>query len=54
MTEGHVVAPLKRLPEAGDQVDIGSYKVTVTEVSRRRIVSLGFEERADKPEKEPG
>ena len=49
---GHVVALLKRLPETGDQVDIGSYKVTVTEVERRRIVTLRFEKRAEKPETE--
>jgi len=51
---GHVVALLKRLPEPGDQVDIGSYKVTVTEVARRRIVALRFEDRTEKPETDKG
>lgn len=47
MTEGHVVALLKRLPDAGDQVNIGPYQVTVTEVARRRIVALRFEEQGE-------
>ena len=49
---GHVVALLKRLPKTGDEVEIGRYRVTVTEVVRHRIVTLRFEERAEKSEAE--
>jgi CBS domain containing-hemolysin-like protein len=37
---GYVVARLGRLPNPGDALDIGDYRVTVTEVSRRRVVRL--------------
>jgi len=40
---GHVVSLLKRLPVEGDQLTLGSYRVTVMEVSQRRIARLGFE-----------
>jgi CBS domain containing-hemolysin-like protein len=40
---GHVVSVLGRLPESGDQLTIGGYRVTVTEVSRRRVLRLRFE-----------
>ncbi len=49
---GHVVALLKRLPVVGDEVDIGAYKVTVTEVARHRIVALRFEERKEELDSE--
>ena len=49
---GHVIALLKRLPETGDEVDVGSYKVTVTKVERHRIATLRFEKRTVKPETE--
>jgi CBS domain containing-hemolysin-like protein len=47
---GHVVALLKRLPEKGDQVDIGPYTVNVTEVERHRVVSLRFDRQKESPE----
>lgn len=37
---GHVVARLGRLPRRGDQLVLGPYRVTVTEVTRRRVGSL--------------
>jgi len=40
---GHVVSLLGRLPRDGDQLNIGSYLVTVTEVSNRRVLRLRFE-----------
>jgi CBS domain containing-hemolysin-like protein len=40
---GHVVSLLRRLPEVGDELTIGAYRVTVTEVSRRRVLRLRFE-----------
>jgi CBS domain containing-hemolysin-like protein len=39
---GHVVAVLGRLPRKGDQLKIGPYRVTVADVSRRRISLLRF------------
>ena len=45
---GHVVSLLGRLPQSGDQLTIGGYRVTVTEVARRRILRLRFE-RANDP-----
>jgi CBS domain containing-hemolysin-like protein len=47
---GYVVAQLGRLPRQGDQLELGGYRVTVTEVSRRRVVSLRFEPLAREPE----
>jgi CBS domain containing-hemolysin-like protein len=40
---GYVVALLGRLPRSGDQLQIGVYRVTVTEVGRRRVTRLRFE-----------
>jgi CBS domain containing-hemolysin-like protein len=40
---GHVVELLGRLPHRGDQLELGPYKVTVAEVTRRRITSLRFD-----------
>jgi CBS domain containing-hemolysin-like protein len=40
---GHVVSLLRRLPEQGDKLNIGGCCVTVTEVSRRRVLQLRFE-----------
>jgi CBS domain containing-hemolysin-like protein len=40
---GHVVSLLRRLPEEGDQLNIGDYRVTVKEVSKRRVLQLRFE-----------
>jgi len=45
---GHVVSLLGRLPQSGDVLTIGGYRVTVTEVARRRILRLRFEH-ADDP-----
>lgn len=39
---GHVVAVLGRLPRKGDQLQLGHYRVTVADVSRRRITLLRF------------
>jgi CBS domain containing-hemolysin-like protein len=39
---GHVVAVLGRLPRKGDQLQIAHYRVTVADVSRRRITLLRF------------
>jgi CBS domain containing-hemolysin-like protein len=47
---GYVVAQLGRLPRQGDQLELGGYRVTVSEVSRRRVVSLRFEPLAREPE----
>jgi len=46
---GHVVAVLGRLPEQGDNLQMGSDRVTVVEVATRRILKLRFER-----DKEPG
>ena len=40
---GHVVAQLGRLPRRGDVVEVGPYRVTVSEVVRRRVHRLRFE-----------
>ena len=40
---GHVVEVLGRLPHKGDKLQLGPYRVTVFEVTRRRISSLRFE-----------
>jgi CBS domain containing-hemolysin-like protein len=40
---GHVVSLLRRLPEAGDELTVGTYRVRVTEVSKRRVLRLRFE-----------
>ncbi len=40
---GQVVALLGRLPQEGDQIEIGRYRVTVTDVARRRVRQLLFE-----------
>ena len=40
---GYFVAQLNRLPKGGDQLDMGPYRVTVTELSRHRILWLRFE-----------
>ena len=39
---GHVVAVLGRLPRKGDQLQLGHYRVTVADVSHRRITLLRF------------
>jgi len=49
---GHVVSLLGRLPQTGDQLKIGGYLVTVTEVSNRRVLKLRFERVGDRPEEE--
>lgn len=43
---GHVVARLGRMPRRGDEVDLGSHRVTVLEVGRRRIARLRIERRS--------
>ncbi len=45
-----MVSLLGRLPQDGDQLKIGGYQVTVTEVSNRRVVRLRFERVSDQPE----
>jgi CBS domain containing-hemolysin-like protein len=40
---GYVVATLGRLPRQGDELELGGYRVTVADVSRRRIIALRFE-----------
>jgi CBS domain containing-hemolysin-like protein len=40
---GHVVEVLGCLPHKGDKLQLGPYRVTVLEVTRRRISSLRFE-----------
>jgi CBS domain containing-hemolysin-like protein len=40
---GHIVALLGRLPRRGDQLTLGSYLVTIQEVTRRRIGTIRFE-----------
>jgi CBS domain containing-hemolysin-like protein len=40
---GHLVAELGRLPRAGDELEIGRYRLRVEEVSQRRIVRLRCE-----------
>ena len=40
---GHVVSLLKRLPEEGDELLIGLHRVTVIEVSQRRVERLRVE-----------
>ncbi len=40
---GYVVSMLGRLPRSGDTLELGKYKVTIDEVSRRRVVRLLFE-----------
>ena len=40
---GHVVSLLKRLPEMGDELVIGLHRVTVIDVSRRRVARLRVE-----------
>jgi CBS domain containing-hemolysin-like protein len=45
---GHVVARLERLPEVNEELVIGQYRVTVEQVSDRRIELLRFE-RSDHP-----
>lgn len=49
---GHVVARLERLPEENEELVIGGYRVTVEDVSDRRIELLRFEREAQ-PESEP-
>jgi CBS domain containing-hemolysin-like protein len=44
---GHVVALLGRLPKRGDSLALGGYRVTVTEVMRRRLHKLRFERVAE-------
>ena len=45
-----MVSLLGRLPQTGDQLKIGGYLVTITEVSNRRVLKLRFERAGDKPE----
>jgi CBS domain containing-hemolysin-like protein len=40
---GHVVSVLGHLPEEGEQIEVGLYRVIVTEMSGRRITRLRFE-----------
>lgn len=40
---GHVVAHLERLPDANEELILGQYKVTVEQVSERRVELLRFE-----------
>jgi magnesium and cobalt exporter, CNNM family len=40
---GYVVARLGRLPARGDTLEIGRYRVTVTDVARRRVTRLRME-----------
>tara|TARA_B100001750_G_scaffold148838_1_gene119108 strand:+ start:2427 stop:3761 length:1335 start_codon:yes stop_codon:yes gene_type:complete len=40
---GLVTAELGRLPRQGDELELGAYKVKVTELDRRRIARLRFE-----------
>jgi len=40
---GHVTARLGRLPRRGDRVDVGPYRATVLEASRRRVQRLRLE-----------
>jgi CBS domain containing-hemolysin-like protein len=42
---GHVVSQLGRLPRRGDQIELGAYRVTIAEITRRRIGRLRFERR---------
>ena len=52
---GHMVAVLGRLARPGDQLEIGRYRLTVEEVSQRRIVRVlatPLKERA-KPQPDP-
>jgi CBS domain containing-hemolysin-like protein len=44
---GHVTALLHRLPRKGDAVDVGPFRATVLEVSRRRIQRLRLERREE-------
>ena len=39
---GYVTSRLGRLPTEGDELDIGSYRVTVAKVARRRVAWLSF------------
>ncbi len=40
---GHVVSVLRRLPKVGDKLTMGHHRVTVIEVSQRRVKRLRFE-----------
>jgi CBS domain containing-hemolysin-like protein len=40
---GYVVARLGRLPRAGDKVDVGGYRATVLDATRRRVQRLRLE-----------
>jgi CBS domain containing-hemolysin-like protein len=52
---GHVVARLERLPEENEELMLGPYRVTVEDVSDRRIELLRFEREAPAtPEGEGG
>jgi CBS domain containing-hemolysin-like protein len=42
---GHVTALLGRLPQEGDELALGAYRVRVLEVARRRVARLRFERR---------
>ena len=47
---GHVTALLERLPEQGDQVEVGAYDCTVTELTDRGVPALlRFERREAEP-----
>jgi CBS domain containing-hemolysin-like protein len=50
---GHVVSLLRRLPKEGDQLTMGPYRVTVTKVTRRRVLQLRFEGIKDETENPP-
>src|SRR5579875_106430 len=53
---GYIVARLGRLPSAGDHVDVGSHKLTVTELDGRRIARVRVAaqpEPAPQPRPEP-
>jgi len=49
---GHVVSLLGRLPEQGDELEIGGYRVRVTEVARHRIDRLRFERIVASPDED--
>ncbi len=44
---GHIVSLLGRLPQEGDQLNLGKYAVTIAEVSNRRVLKLRFRKRDD-------
>jgi CBS domain containing-hemolysin-like protein len=49
---GQVVARLGRLPRKGDSVDVGPYRATVLEVTRRRVQRVRLDPREDETPQE--